>query len=192
MARARPLPRLSDCAVAGCAREHVSVRGLCRFHDNRFRRHHDVATVSAAELAGWIAAQQPRLGVAQFSLAGLPELVRYELLYGLQRRDEAPPPLEPTQVRILISRLTGAHSLRDADPQAVCESGGVQYNDSIKGLSPTCAGTWIEPGPNTAVPTRSRATPAGGPARPAVKRLAPLAGHQGSRRLHHHRGALAA
>jgi integrase len=134
VARARPLPRLSDCAVAGCAREHVSVRGLCRFHDNRFRRHHDVATVSAADLAGWIASQQPRLGAAQFSLAGLPELVRYELLYGLQRRDEAPPPLEPTQVRILISRLTGAHSLRDADPQAVCESGGVQYNDSIKGL----------------------------------------------------------
>jgi integrase len=134
VARAHPLPRLTDCAVAGCAREQVSRRMLCRFHDNRFRRHHDVATVSEQELAGWIAAQQPRLGVHQFSLAGLPELVRFELLYGLQRRDEAPPPLEPTQVRILISRLTGADSLRDADPQAVCESGGVQYNDSIRGL----------------------------------------------------------
>ena len=134
VARADPLLRLADCAVAGCGREHVSRRGLCHFHDNRFRRHHDAATVSAQELAGWVAIQQPRLGVHQFSLAGLPELVRFELLYGLQRRDQAPPPMEPTQVRILISRLTGAGSLRQADPQAVCESGGVQYNDSIRGL----------------------------------------------------------
>lgn len=133
VARARPLPRRADCLVPGCPREHVSRRGLCRFHDNRLRRHH-VATLSAEELAGWVAAQQPRLGVHQFCLVGLPELVRFELLYALQRRDEAPPPLEPTQVRILLSRLPGADSLRDADPQAVCESGGVQYNSSIRGL----------------------------------------------------------
>lgn len=60
--------------------------------------------------------------------------MRLELLYALQRRDEAPPSLDPVQVRILISRLDRASSVRRADPEAVCESGGVQYNGTIKGL----------------------------------------------------------
>src|SRR6185437_13178714 len=77
--------------------------------------------------------EAPDLG-HQFSLAGLPELVRFELLYALQQRDEAPPPLDPLQVRIVISRLDGASSLHHADPEAVCESGGVQYNSAIKGV----------------------------------------------------------
>jgi integrase len=37
-------------------------------------------------------------------------------------------------VRILASRLAGAGSVRHADPEAVCESGGVQYNSAIRGL----------------------------------------------------------
>ena len=48
------------------------------------------------ELAGWVAAEQPRLGVHQFCLAGLPELLRVELLYALQQRDLSPPPMDPT------------------------------------------------------------------------------------------------
>lgn len=132
--RARPLARLSPCLVLGCDREHVSRRGLCWFHHNRLLRGHDVTALPAQELAAWIASEQPRLGVHQFYLAGLPELPRTEFLYALQRRDQAPPPLEPTQVRILLSRLTGVASLRDPDPAAVCESGGVQYNSAIRGL----------------------------------------------------------
>src|ERR1035438_1990115 len=34
VARADPLPRLADCAVAGCGREHVSRRGLCRSEEH--------------------------------------------------------------------------------------------------------------------------------------------------------------
>jgi hypothetical protein len=134
IARARPLLLLSPCLVLGCEREHVSRRGLCWFHHNRLVRGHDVTTRTGEELSAWIASEQPRLGAHQFSLAGLPELPRAEFLYALQRRDQAPPPIEPTQVRILLSRLTGAASLRDADPAAVCESGGVQYNSAIRGL----------------------------------------------------------
>jgi integrase len=134
LARAVPLARRGDCRVAGCGREHVTGRGLCWFHDNRLRRRHDVTVLSAEELAAWIAGQQPRQGVHQFCLAGLPELLRAELLYALQRRDQAPPPLDPTQVRILLARLAGSSSLREADPQAVCESGGVQYNSTTRGL----------------------------------------------------------
>ena len=134
IARARPLARRGDCAVAGCGREQVSCRGLCRFHDNRLRRQHDVASLEAGKLAAWIAAERPLLGAHQFSLAGMPELLRTEFLYALQRRDQAPPPLDPAQVRILLARLAGARSLREADPAVVCEAGGVQYNSATRGL----------------------------------------------------------
>jgi len=60
-----------------------------------------------------------------------PELLRAEFLYALQQRDQSPPPLDPTEVRILLARPA---SLREADPWAVCESGGVQYNAGTRGL----------------------------------------------------------
>jgi len=132
-AQARPLIRTEPCLVAGCGRERVTRRGLCRFHGNRLQRQRNLASMSQEELAGWVADEKPRIAAHQFSLAGLPELVRLELLYALQRRDEAPPPLDPLQVRILISRLDGASSVRRADLETVCESGGVQYNSAIKG-----------------------------------------------------------
>jgi len=134
IAQARPLIGTEPCLVAGCGRERVTRRGLCRFHGNRLQRQRNPASMSQEELAAWVADEKPRISAHQFSLAGLPELVRFELLYALQQRDEAPPPLDPLQVRILISRLDGASSLRHADPEAVCESGGVQYNSAIKGL----------------------------------------------------------
>jgi integrase len=133
IARARPLARAADCRVPGCDRERVSRRGLCRFHGNRLMRQHRAA-LSGAELDAWIAAERPRLGGHQFSLAGLPELLAVELLYALQCRDQAPPPLDPTEVRILLARLGDAPSLRTADPQVVCESGGMVYNTATRGL----------------------------------------------------------
>lgn len=131
IARARPLARACECRVAGCDRESIARRGLCRFHDQRLHRQ---GLLAGDDLAAWIAGQHPRLGVHQFSLAGLPELLRTELLYALQQRDQAPPPLDPTEVRILLGRLGGAGSLREADPQAVCESGGTVYNTATRGL----------------------------------------------------------
>jgi integrase len=134
IARARPLRRAGDCLVAGCGRENVTRRGLCRFHDQRLQRAHAAGTLSREQLAAWIAAERPRLGVHQFSLAGLPELVQAEVLFALQRRDHAAPPLDPTEIRILLARLDGAASVREADPWLVCESGGMQYNTGTRGL----------------------------------------------------------
>ncbi len=131
IARACPLSRAAECQVAGCDRESISRRRLCRFHDQRLHRR---GLLTGDELAAWVASERPRLGVHQFSLAGLPELLRVELLYALQQRDQAPPPLDPTQVRILLARLGDAASLREADPQLVCESGGMQYNSATRGL----------------------------------------------------------
>lgn len=134
IAQARPLERLESCIVAGCGRERTYSRGLCWFHDNRLRRQRSLGSLSTQDLAAWAAGEAPRLAAHQFSLAGLAEPVRFELLYALQRRDEAPPPLGPSQVRILTSRLAGVDSIRHADPEAVCESGGAQYNSAIRGL----------------------------------------------------------
>jgi integrase len=131
IARARPLARAAECRVAGCDRESIARRGLCRFHDQRLHRR---GILAGDELAAWVAGERPRLGVHQFSLAGLHELPRTELLYALQHRDQAPPPLDPTEVRILLARLGDAASLREADPQVVCESGGMQYNAGTRGL----------------------------------------------------------
>ena len=131
IARARPLPRAAECRVAGCDRESIARRGLCRFHDQRLHRR---GLLTGDELAAWVISERPRIGVHQFSLAGLPELLRIELLYALQQRDQSPPPLDPTEVRILLARLGDAASLREADPQVVCESGGTQYNSGTRGL----------------------------------------------------------
>ena len=131
IARARPLPRAAECRVAGCDRESIARRGLCRFHDQRLHRR---GLLTGDDLAAWVISERPRIGVHQFSLAGLPELLRIELLYALQQRDQSPPPLDPTEVRILLARLGDAASLREADPQVVCESGGTQYNSGTRGL----------------------------------------------------------
>ena len=131
IARARPLARACECRVAGCDRESIARRGLCRFHNQRLHRR---GLLTGDDLAVWVASERPRLGVHQFSLAGLPELLRVELLYALQHRDQSPPPLDPTEVRILLARLGDAVSLREADAQVVCESGGMVYNTATRGL----------------------------------------------------------
>ena len=134
IAGAVPCVGLKRCAVAGCGRESACRRQLCSFHDNRLRRRHDVMSISASELAGFIAGERPRTASHQFSMASLASTVRLELLYGLQRRDEMPPPLDPRQVSIIVRRLESAVSLRKADGAAICESGGIQYNSIIRGM----------------------------------------------------------
>lgn len=130
---AAPLPALEPCLVLACPRQRTSGRGLCAFHANRLWRELGNGC-SKAEAATWASRQPPRLGPHQFSLAGLTETVRYELLYCLCQRDELPPPLDPMQVRIVVTRLSGAASVRELDLEAVCESGGMQYNAAAKGL----------------------------------------------------------
>ena len=95
----------------------------------------------------------------QFCLAGLGELLGVEVLYALQRRDLSPPPMDPTQVRILLTRLTGAGSLRDADPTDRLRERRhcLQLRDRAD-CSGTCVCTWTGPGRSTPAPTRSPGT----------------------------------
>jgi integrase len=130
----RPFGRLERCVVPGCGRDSVCRRGLCSFHDGRLRRAGPLGAMPVEVVAAWAATQKPRLGAHQFSLAPLGQLARLELLYALQRRDATPPPLDPMQVRILVDRLGGVGSIRLSDPDAVCKTGGEQYNASITSL----------------------------------------------------------
>ena len=132
--RPQPLVRLEPCLVPGCGRERVCRRGLCWFHNGRLHRQYRVGSTSPEDLAMWVKTEKPRLGAHQFSLAPLGNVARYELLYALQCRDLTPPPLDPMQVRVLVDRLSGLGSVRQADFGAVCDSGGLQYNSAVKGV----------------------------------------------------------
>ena len=134
IAAADPLQRRADCVVDGCERERVTGRGLCRLHDNRLHRAHRRVRLPSDDFADWVAAEQPRLALHQFCLAGLPGPVATEVLYALQRRDQTPAPLDPSAVRFLCSRLRGADSLRRVDPAVVCESGGMVSNAAAKSV----------------------------------------------------------
>lgn len=133
-AQAQPFARRADCLVPGCLREVAVRRGLCRSHNNRLLRRHAASELTGEVFTDWVAAERPRLAVGQFSLAGVGEPLATEVLYALGQRDSSPPPLDPTEVRILLDRLGQADSLRTADPQTVCESGGMVYNNSTRGL----------------------------------------------------------
>lgn len=132
---AEPLHRLEPCLVTACGRERSSGAGLCPMHSARLRRQYGGIACSEEELSIWVGAQPPRLGAHQFSLAALEPLVRYELLYTLQRRDETRPPIDAMQVRVVASRLVGAASVRHVDLEALWSCGGLQYNATAKGLA---------------------------------------------------------
>ena len=57
-------PGPPGCRVAGCDRESITHRRLCRFHDQRLRRQRTVAAMSDEELAFWAAARATPAGGA--------------------------------------------------------------------------------------------------------------------------------
>ena len=83
LTQARPLSDYGPCAAACCYRAAASGLGLC---DSHYKRWIKDGSPRGADLIRW------RRRVAQpanrkiLSLRGLPELVRLEILYGIQRR----------------------------------------------------------------------------------------------------------
>jgi integrase len=125
IARTYPFTRRKDCAVLGCDRESATNTGLCITHDHR-RLRAEVPANSATAIAEWVTRQRPLLGPHQFSLVGLPKLVRAELLYALQCRDAEQPRLHPGAVRGLVTRLDGeVVSLREGDATQVWQGSGI-------------------------------------------------------------------
>ena len=120
-------------AVGGSA---STGRGLCRFHDQPPLPPGPVGPLSEDDMAAWAAAERPGSAYHQFSLAGLAELLRAS---SCSTRCNAgtttPPPLDPLQVRILVSRLAGAGSVRHVRPGGgVRRAAGCNTTPTIRGL----------------------------------------------------------
>jgi hypothetical protein len=85
-AAAEPFTVALACLVPGCPVGAMNERGLCTYHSVRFGK--DAAgRPSGAGRAAWAAGQVPYLSAAKFSLRPLGEVLRREILYGLQVRD---------------------------------------------------------------------------------------------------------
>lgn len=125
---AGPLPAAPPCAVTGCPRQQVHTNRLCALHRIRWQTH-GREQHSAEALNTWIATQTPYLGMHQFSLAPAGVVLRAELLFGLQQRDERGGKLDPQAVRWAVKHLQQLPSLalataRQKDPSAL----GAQTN----------------------------------------------------------------
>src|SRR5581483_8976449 len=75
------------CLVPACRKLASSGKGLCYYHVLVWRVAHRSAGAGAPE--EWAAGQIPYLAGQQFSLLALPELLRWEVLYGLQHGDRS-------------------------------------------------------------------------------------------------------
>ncbi|WP_405759814.1 site-specific integrase [Streptomyces sp. NBC_01420] len=107
------------CRVAGCRYDARAAFGLCGMHQSRWKKVTSTARGrrSAPEPA-WLDRQAPFLNVHQFSLAPLHPVVRLEMLYALQRRDERGQKIDPVAVRQAV-----AHLAERVDSIATAEAG---------------------------------------------------------------------
>jgi hypothetical protein len=108
---ARPHTGQLLCLVGGCEGAALNTRGLCGYHWRAWSR--DNSRHGASDPSQWAASQPPYLAAHQFSLAPMGELARWELLYGLQRGDEARRTIEPYCMRVIVGRLSGVATLLD-------------------------------------------------------------------------------
>ncbi|MDT7574165.1 MAG: hypothetical protein QOH17_498, partial [Pseudonocardiales bacterium] len=109
---AEPFTILVPCLVLGCDGPGMNGRGLCTFHWRHWSRDNNRGDRRATAI-DWAATQRPYLGPSRFSLIRLAPLVRCEVLFALQQRDELGRSLCPKAVREVIARLTDVTTLRD-------------------------------------------------------------------------------
>lgn len=102
------LPRRPPCPVPGCGLEGEGRLGLCNSHHSRWARQGRPPLAEFLDECG-------TFGCDRFDLRGLPEMMRAEIAYGLQRRaDEARTQTTPAGLRLLLALLpAGAASLRE-------------------------------------------------------------------------------
>ncbi|PZG19933.1 tyrosine-type recombinase/integrase [Nonomuraea aridisoli] len=150
---ARPFQDTAPCLIAGCTALLMSSGGLCTYHYRRWSSANRNAG-GTLQMQAWTSTQAPYLGTCCFSLAPLPDLVRREVLYGLQHRDQFGQPLSPVAIRHIIQQLPELPTLvgqrdivlttlsrtQDANAQAkareICWSVQVAF-DAFHGIAPT-------------------------------------------------------
>ncbi|MEU4172963.1 tyrosine-type recombinase/integrase [Streptomyces sp. NPDC026665] len=118
-ARATPFTQAGCCLVPTCELSVLFVRGLCRYHQPKFKAHR--RTEPTASVEQWALRQIPYLAAHQFSLAGLLQPLRQEVLYGLQQADPWLRVFDPCHVRRLVRDLADTLTLTgDVPDSAIC------------------------------------------------------------------------
>lgn len=105
--RTKALREKARCRVLACDREQASV-GLCAVHNAQYGAICRTLGDDAPTLRTFAAASLPILTRSQFSLAGLPEPMRSELLYALQSDDAAGYLIDPVLLRGTLADLWSA------------------------------------------------------------------------------------
>lgn len=101
------LGRLPACQVPGCDRDARTRKTLlCDAHQHRHREENHPVPVDE-----WAKVQTPILADHQFSLAGLDERRRWEILYAIQQRDARGGRVEPHAMRSVILAVRDLPSL---------------------------------------------------------------------------------
>jgi integrase len=121
-----PLRPFPDCLVTGCGLEGEGRMGLCRSHMARWGK-------NGRRPIEEFLAECDSFGTDRFDLRHLPEPMRAEIAYGLQRRaDEVATQTRPEHLRPLLTRLPGdATSLRERSAEEWIELFGWQDRPSI-------------------------------------------------------------
>lgn len=101
------LAALPACLVPACRKLSCSGRGLCYYHVIIWRQARRNAGAGTPQ--EWAAGQIPYLAGHQFSLLALPELLRWEVLFGLQHGDTSGRvrSLSTHTVRLAVQELGG-------------------------------------------------------------------------------------
>jgi hypothetical protein len=107
-----------ECLVVACLGSACSRRGLCNYHLRLWWNAGKIG--QAGTPRQWAAGQIPYLAGYQFSLMPLSELLRWEVLFALQHREEPGRSLNPNVVRLAVTELarTSVTTLL-ADPPAL-------------------------------------------------------------------------
>jgi integrase len=116
---AAPFPAPPPCSVGGCSSKAMHERTvLCVYHLRRWKLEQKLPARDTAAALAWAARQPPVLTAYRFSLIELTPLLRLEVAYGLQQRDELGSPLDPRSLRQIVPVLARhGTSLVSADDQ---------------------------------------------------------------------------
>ncbi|TMR07753.1 site-specific integrase [Nonomuraea turkmeniaca] len=146
------------CVVTSCDIAPCGSAGLCHSHYGKWRRF--IRAGGTDDAPTWARQQMQRLSGAQFSLIGLNELVRDEVLHCLQAREAHGGKIEPGSIKRVIREIErlGISTLTRADMNALEKAVGKTDNciflvremaviigraiDRFRGVDPTSRLEW--------------------------------------------------
>ena len=124
LSRARPLPGFGDCTAASCYRVAAHGLGLCDLHYKLWMR---AGQPRGRALDEWRRRVRQPANRRVLSLRGLPELVRLEVLYAIQRRAAEQVRAAPDGMSTFVDQVRAAQvtSVLDFDLGQLDEEGNL-------------------------------------------------------------------